>query len=167
MTRYAIWVQIAEAGRRFAPTWTDKLNHRERGLALQSTSRHGRKRSRIDLGPEASVLLDHAARQFQLDRAEMLRRIIRASIDVGPALSADNSRAVAVLASQVRLVGRNLSQLVHAIHAGRAAGMEMALPIWEILDERIRAIDAELTRITIAHGLKLRRAAHLPEPDPP
>ncbi|MGX5832072.1 hypothetical protein [Mesorhizobium sp. 14Argb] len=120
-----------------------------------------RKRSRIDLGPEAIALLDEASKVFQLDRAETLRRIIRASLDVGPALSAENSRTVAALASQVRMVGRNLSQLLHAIHSGRAVPVEAALPVWEALDERVRAVDAELTAMTIAHGLKLRKAAHL------
>ncbi len=107
--------------------------------------------------------MDRAAALFELDRAETLRRIIRASLDVGPALSAENSRTVAALASQVRMVGRNLSQLVHAIHSGRAVPMEAALPIWEALDERIKALDAELTAMTVAHGLKLRKSAHLIE----
>ena len=121
-----------------------------------------RKRARIDLTPEVSACLDEASRAFALSRSETLRRLIQASLDVGPALSAENSRTVAALASQVRMVGRNLSQLVHAIHAGRAPAMEAALPIWEILDERVSAIDHELTAMTVAHGLKLRRAAHLP-----
>ncbi|WP_245464006.1 hypothetical protein [Rhizobium sp. NXC24] len=120
-----------------------------------------RKRARIDVGAEASALLDEASKVFQLDRAETLRRIIRATLDVGPALTADNSRTFAALASQVRMVGRNLSQLLHAIHSGRVVPMEAALPIWEALDERVRAVDTELTAMTIAHGLKLRQAAHL------
>ena len=122
-----------------------------------------RKRARIDLPAEVSVCLDEASRAFGLSRSETLRRLILASLDVGPALSLENSRTVAALASQVRIVGRNLSQLVHAIHAGRAPQMEAALPIWEILDQRVSAIDHELTMMTAAHGLKLRRAAHLPE----
>lgn len=122
-----------------------------------------RKRARVDLTPEVSVWLDEASRIFGLSRSETLRRLIQASLNVGPALSAENSRTVAALASQVRMVGRNLSQLVHAIHAGRAVTMEAALPIWEVLDERMSAIDHELTAMTAAHGLKLRRAAHMPE----
>ena len=122
-----------------------------------------RKRARVDLTPEVSAWLDEASRAFGLSRSETLRRLVQASLDVGPALSAENSRTVAALASQVRMVGRNLSQMVHAIHAGRAVSMEAALPIWEMLDERVGAIDHELTAMTVAHGLKFRRAAHLPE----
>lgn len=122
-----------------------------------------RKRARIDLSPDVSALLDEAAKAFGLSRAETLRRVIRASLDVGPALSAENSRTVAALASQVRMVGRNLSQLVHAIHAGRAVSLEDALPICEALDERLQGMDRELTAMTVAHGLRLRQAMHLPE----
>lgn len=110
-------------------------------------------------------MLDDAAKLFELDRAETLRRIIRATLDVGPALSRENSRTVAALASQVRMVGRNLSQLLHAIHSGRAVPIEATLPIWEALDARVSALDAELTAMTVAHGLKLRKAAHLLESD--
>ena len=132
-------------------------------MSATRTRAENRKRARVDLTPEVSAWLDEASRAFGLSRSETLRRLIQASLDVGPALSAENSRTVAALASQVRMVGRNLSQLVHAIHAGRAPSMEAALPIWEILDERVSAIDHELTAMTVAYGLKLRRAAHLPE----
>ncbi|MWV23042.1 hypothetical protein FVE89_13765 [Methylobacterium sp. 2A] len=101
-----------------------------------------------------------------MSRAETLRRLIRAALDVGPALSAENTRTVAALASQVRMVGRNLDQLLHAIHAGRAVPIEAAQPIWEALDARVSAVNCELTAMTVAHGIKLRRAAHLPEAVP-
>lgn len=125
-----------------------------------------RPRARIDLTPEVSALLDEAAGAFGLSRAETLRRLIRAALDVGPALSAENTRTVAALASQVRMVGRNLDQLLHAIHSGRVVPMEAARPIWEALVARVSAVDRELTAMTVAHGMKLRRAAHLPEAVP-
>ena len=132
-------------------------------MSATKTRADERKRARVDLTPAVSAWLDEASRAFGLSRSETLRRLIQASLDVGPALSAENSRTVAALASHVRMVGRNLSQLVHAIHAGRAPSMEAALPIWEILDERVSAIDHELTAMTVAYGLKLRRAAHMRE----
>lgn len=133
-------------------------------MAGQKPTSDGRQRARVDLTPDVSALLDQASSVFELSRSETLRRIIRASLDVGPALSAENTRAVAALASQVRMVGRNLSQLLHAVHGGRAVPLESALSIFEALDQRIREVDGELTAMTVAHGLKLRRAAHLPEP---
>lgn len=132
-------------------------------MAGQKQPADGRQRARVDLTPEVNALLDHAAAVFGLSRSETLRRIIRASLDVGPALSQENTKVVAALASQVRMVGRNLSQLLHAIHGGRAVSLVAALPIFEALDERVRQIDAELTAMTVAHGLKLRRTAHLPD----
>lgn len=132
-------------------------------MSGQKPASDHRQRARVDLTPEVSSLLDQASASFGLSRAETLRRIVRGSLDVGPALSAENTKVVAALASQVRMVGRNLSQLLHAIHGGRAVLLESALPVFEVLDQRIRELDAELTAMTVAHGLKLRRAAHLPE----
>lgn len=122
-----------------------------------------RKRARVDLSLDVDQLLDEAASIFGLSRSETMRRIIRASMNVGPALSAENTLAVAALASQVRMVGRNLDQMLHAIHAGRAVPTEDALPVLEVLGERVREVDRELTAMTVAYGIKLRRAAHLPE----
>ena len=135
-------------------------------MAGQQPTSDMRQRARVDLSPDVSVLLDQAASLFGLSRAETLRRIVRASLDVGPALSAENTKVVAALASQVRMVGRNLSQLLHAVHGGRAVSLAGALPVFEALDRRIRDIDGELTAMTVAHGLKLRRAAHLPDLEP-
>ena len=131
-------------------------------MSGQKPATDHRQRARVDLTPEVSSLLDQASTGFGLSRSETLRRIIRGSLDVGAALSAENTEVVAALASQVGRVGRNLSQLLHAVHGGLAVLLESALPIFEVLDQRIREVDAELTAMTVAHGLKLRRAAHLP-----
>ena len=128
-----------------------------------SATAEGTKRVRVDLAPRDDALLAEASRLFGLSRSETVRRLLRASIDVGPALSAENTRAVAALASQIRMVGRNLDQMLHAIHAGRAVPAAAALPVLEIVGERVRAVDRELTAITVAYGIKLRQAAHLPD----
>jgi hypothetical protein len=130
------------------------------------------KRHRLDLDPEDHrLLLLAASARFGLSQAEVTRRLIRAALDVGPALSRDNAAMVAELSSEIRTVGRSLAQLLKAIHAGRAVGLEAARPIVEILHGRIRAIDGELTRMTLRHGGKLRRAAQFkavePGPDEP
>ena len=53
--------------------------------------------------------LVEAVALFGLPKAEVVRRLIRASVPAGPALSAENTKAVITLASQVHMVGRNLS----------------------------------------------------------
>ncbi len=129
------------------------------------------KRHRLDLDAEDHRLLVAASARFGLSQSEVARRLVRAALDVGPALSGDNAATVAELSAEIRTVGRNLAQLVRTIHDGRAVGLEAARPIIEILHGRIHAINGELTRITLGHGAALRRAAQLgtaePERDEP
>lgn len=119
------------------------------------------KRHRLDLDEVDHRLLVAAATQFGLPQSEVTRRLIRAALDVGPALSRDNAATVAELSAQIRAVGRNLAQLVKAIKEGRAVKLEDARPIFETLHLRISAIDGELTAMTLAYGSGLRRAAPL------
>jgi hypothetical protein len=105
--------------------------------------------------------LQAAVALFGLPKAEVVRRLIRASVQAGPALSAENTRAVVELAQQVRMVGRNLSQVLRAIHRGQAVRIEDTEPIWRGLHEMIAAINDELTEMIVAYGSKLRRQAGL------
>jgi len=120
-----------------------------------------RKRARVDLTADDDALLDAASSLFDLPRSEILRRLVRASLDVGPAVSRENMVKIGELAAQVRMVGRNLSQLLHAVHNGRAVRIEDALDAMKAIHERVSAIDEELTAMTTAHGIKIRRAAGL------
>jgi hypothetical protein len=65
------------------------------------------------------------------------------------------------LAGQLRRVGRNLAQVLKAIHRGHAVRIEDTEPIWRGLYEAVSAIDGELTEMTVAYGSKLRRNAGL------
>lgn len=119
------------------------------------------KRHRLDLDEVDHRLLVEASARFGLSQAEVTRRLIRAALDVGPALSRDNAEVVTELSAQIRAVGRNLAQVVKAINEGRAVRLEDARTIFEILHRRIGAIDGELTAMTLAYGSGLRRAAQL------
>jgi hypothetical protein len=74
--------------------------------------------------------LAEAVALFGLPKAEVVRRLIRASVQAGPALSAENTKAVVALASQVRMVGRNLSQVLqrpqHRADAADCRGVDGA-----------------------------------------
>lgn len=98
---------------------------------------------------------------FGLPKAEVIRRLIRASVQAGPALSADNTAVVVALSTQVRMVGRNLMQLLRAIHRGQAVRIEDTEDVWRELAAAISAIDRELTEMTLAYGSRLRRDAGL------
>ncbi|WP_244548594.1 hypothetical protein [Bosea vaviloviae] len=98
---------------------------------------------------------------FGLPKAEIVRRLIRASVQAGPALSAENMEAVLTLASEVRQVGRTLAQMLRMMRQGRGMELAAAEQVWSELHGAIAAIDEELTEMTVAHGAGLRRLARL------
>ena len=121
-------------------------------------------RLRTELSEADEQRLQQAAVLFGLPKAEVVRRLIRASVQAGPALSAENTQAVILLAGQVRMVGRNLMQVLKAIHRGQAVRIEDTEPVWLGLHQLVAAINDELTEMTVAYGSKLRRAASLSLP---
>ena len=122
-------------------------------------------RLRTELSEADEARLAEAVALFGLPKAEVVRRLIRASVQAGPALSAENTKAVVALAGQVRMVGRNLSQVLKAIHRGQAVRIEDTEPVWRGLHEVIAAINEELTEMTVAYGSRLRREAKLTLPE--
>mgnify|MGYP001057618858 CR=1 FL=1 len=118
-------------------------------------------RLRTELSAADEQRLHEAVVLFGLPKAEVVRRLIRASVQAGPALSAENTEAVVLLASQVRMVGRNLAQLLRAVRSGQAIGLDDTEPVWQGLHDAVSAINDGLTEITIAYGSKLRREAGL------
>jgi hypothetical protein len=118
-------------------------------------------RLRTELSEADEARLQEAVTMFGLPKAEVVRRLIRASVQSGPALSAENTAAVVELAGQVRRVGRNLAQVLKAIHRGHAVRIEDTEPVWRGLYETVSAINNELTEMTVAYGSKLRRNAGL------
>lgn len=130
---------------------------------MPRTTRTPRRKPRLrtELSDADEAHLQQAVELFGLPKAEVVRRLIRASVHAGPALSAENTQAVILLAGQVRMVGRNLMQLLRAIHRGQAVRIEDTEAVWRGLQQIVAAIDDELTEMTVAYGSKLRRAAAL------
>ncbi|MBX9910624.1 MAG: hypothetical protein K2Z25_18150 [Beijerinckiaceae bacterium] len=122
-------------------------------------------RLRTELSDDDAARLDEAVVLFGLPKAEVVRRLIRASVQSGPALSAENMDVVAALATEVRQVGRTLAQILRTMRQGRAVRFDMAEPVWNELHAAIAAIDGELTKMTLAHGARVRRIAQLSIPD--
>ena len=118
-------------------------------------------RLRTELSESDEERLRQAAALFDLPKAEVVRRLIRAAVGAGPALSAENALAIAALTAQTRAVGRNLSQLLRAVNTGAAVGLEDAEAVWRELYGAIVAINDELTEMTLHYGSKLRRRANL------
>ncbi len=118
-------------------------------------------RLRTELSDADEAHLKRAVELYGLPKAEVVRRLIRASVQAGPALSAENTKVVIELAQQVRMVGRNLAQVLKAIHRGKAVRIEDTEPVWRGLHEVVASINDELTEMTVAYGSKLRREAKL------
>lgn len=134
---------------------------RDRRLAKSVAISRRKPRLRTELSEADERCLLQAAAMFGLPKAEVVRRLIRASVQAGPALSAENSQAVIELARQVRIVGRTLAQILKAIHEGRCAAFEDAATVWRELLAIVAEINDELTAITVVSGARLRRAAKL------
>src|ERR1700743_3582587 len=99
-------------------------------MARSAKAPRRKPRLRSELSDADESRLQAAVALFGLPKAEVVRRLIRASVQAGPALSAENTRAVVELASQVRMVGRNLAQVLKAIHRGQAVRIEDTEPVW-------------------------------------
>jgi hypothetical protein len=133
-------------------------------MARSETEPRLKPRLRTELSDADEARLRAAVALFGLPKAEVVRRLIRASVQAGPALSAENTRAVVELAQQVRMVGRNLSQVLCAIHRGQTVRIEDTEPVWRGLHEVVAVINDELTEMTVSYGSKLRRQAGLALP---
>lgn len=133
-------------------------------MAGTATARRRKARLRTELSPADEHRLQQAVALFGMPKAEVVRRLIRAAVQAGPALSADNTETVIALAQQMRRVDMNLAQILKAIHCGQAVGMADTEAVWRGLHEALSAINGELTDMTVAYGSKLRREAklHLP-----
>jgi hypothetical protein len=119
--------------------------------------------ARLRLAPETSRLLEGLSRAFELSRAELVRRLARAAAEVGRALSAGDNATVLALAGQVRRVGRNLDQLLHTIHSGRAVMVADAEPIFQELAQAVGDVERHLDAMTFGYAARLHQAADLPE----
>ena len=116
---------------------------------------------RVELSAADAEVLDAASELFGVGKSELVRRLVRASVDLGPALSAQGSVRIEDLTGQVRIVGRNLMQVLRAIHRGEAVGIAETEPVWLGLQEMIAALDAELGRLVEGNGPALRERAAL------
>lgn len=122
----------------------------------------GRERSfRVVLSDADFAVLEHASVAFGVGKSELVRRLVRAAVDVGPSLSSEGCERVEALSGQVRMVGRNLMQVLRAIHRGEAVGIAQSEPVWRDLHALIDHLDGELTGLIEGNGVLLRQRAGL------
>jgi hypothetical protein len=98
----------------------------------------------VRLTEEEHKALDAIQERLSTTRSRLLRKAVRELIGLGPDLLPQEWKAFEDLAFQVAAVGRNLNQLVKAIHQGKAAiGPEDRLLV-EGVSDRVREVQAAL-----------------------
>ena len=119
---------------------------------------------RVEMSAWDFELLEQASALFGVGKSDLVRRLVRVSVEVGPALSTESVAQFEDLTGQVRIVGRNLMQVLKAIHRGEAVGIAESEPVWRGLHELIEALDAELSALgeaTTRQSAALRERAGL------
>ncbi|MCA0405446.1 MAG: hypothetical protein LCH39_04775 [Proteobacteria bacterium] len=109
---------------------------------------------RVEMSAADFEVLEQAAAVFGVGKSELVRRLVRASVEVGPALSAEGMERIEALTGQVRIVGRNLMQVLRAIHRGEAVGIAASEPVWRGLQEMVVALDGEFSAFGEAAGMQ-------------
>ncbi|WP_330085244.1 hypothetical protein [Methylocystis iwaonis] len=121
----------------------------------------GKHRVQVDFSPDDFVRLEQACAIFGLGKSDLLRRLVRASIDVGPALSVENGEALAATTRELRACGRNIAQILKGINLGYAPQLSDDKELFVATHRALAEISALVHEITIACGSRLRRAAGL------
>jgi hypothetical protein len=118
-------------------------------------------RVQADFSPEDFARLEQACAIFGLGKSDLLRRLVYASIDVGPALSAENGKALAATARELRACGRNIAQIVKGINLGYAPQLAEDKELFVATHRALSEINALVHEMTAAYGARVRRAAGL------
>ena len=118
-----------------------------------------KRRVRVDLASADQTLLQAACLAFGLEPPALVRTLLRASLDAGPALSREGLVALAQLSADLRAASRQLGALRVVIGDGPVDGLAALKPALLLLHARVSALDRELTAMTLGHGVRLRRAA--------
>lgn len=116
-------------------------------MARAAKGRQEKRSLRVEMSVADFELLERASAVFGVAKSDLVRRLVRASVEVDPALSTESVAQIEALTGQARIVGRNLMQVLKAIHRGEAVGIAESEPVWRGLHELIEALDAELSSV--------------------
>jgi len=129
-----------------------------------------RHRVQVDFTPEDFARLEEACAMFALGKSDLLRRLVRASIDVGPALSINNGKALGATTRELRACGRNIAQIVKGINLGYAPQLSDDKELFVATYRALNEINALVQEMIVAYGSRLRQSAGLkplPEAEAP
>jgi hypothetical protein len=120
-----------------------------------------KRRVQADFSPDDFVRIEAACVLFGVGKSDLMRRLVRASLDVGPALSADNAKTLVAVAKELRAIGRNIAQIVKGINLGYAPQLADDEELFRAAYAWLDQIDMTIHDMTIAYGSRLRREAGL------
>ena len=93
----------ASAALSFAPS----VSARAPDVAQKRAPTSAKRQLVVFLAPEDFAHLEAACLVFGIGKSELVRRLIRASVDIGPALSFEDGQKLAPIGKELRAIGRN------------------------------------------------------------
>lgn len=130
-------------------------------MSEATTPRKRKRQVHLLLTDEEFSQLEYACGVFGLGKSDLIRRLTRAAIDVGPALSAENTKELLELTKQLRAAGRNIAQIVKGVNLGYAPQLAEATDALVATHRALSEINDLVHQLTIANGSGLRRRASL------
>ena len=98
---------------------------------------------------------------FGIGKSELVRRLIRASVDIGPALSLEDGKKLAPIGKELRAIGRNIAQIVKGINLGYAPQLTDSEELFRMVYLTLAQMNATIQTMIVAYGSRLRRGAGL------
>ena len=130
-------------------------------MAQTRSPSRAKRRVQADFSSDDFARIEAACAMFGVGKSDLIRRLVRASLDVGPALSADNAKALGAIAKELRAIGRNIAQIVKGINLGYAPQLANDEELFRATHAWLDQIDSTIHDMTIAYGSRLRREAGL------
>jgi hypothetical protein len=115
----------------------------------------------VILAPEDFAHLEAACLVFGIGKSELVRRLIRASLDIAPALSLEDGKKLAPIGKELRAIGRNIAQIVKGINLGYAPQLTESEELFRTVYLTMAQMNATIQNMIVAYGSRLRRGTGL------
>ncbi len=115
----------------------------------------------VILAPEDFAHLEAACLVFGIGKSELVRRLIRASLDIAPALSLEDGKKLEPIGKELRAIGRNIAQIVKGINLGYAPQLTDSEELFRTVYLTMAQMNATIQNMIVAYGSRLRRGAGL------
>jgi hypothetical protein len=115
----------------------------------------------VILAPEDFAHLEAACLVFGIGKSELVRRLIRASLDIAPALSLEDGKKLVPIGKELRAIGRNIAQIVKGINLGYAPQLADNEELFRAVYLTMAQMNATIQNMIVAYGSRLRRGAGL------